>query len=64
MLPILVQILGLTLEELLGQAPAKGKRGPTPRLQQQIDRISKLPKSKQQVVMEMLDMVITSQASH
>lgn len=64
MLPPLAQILGLTLEELLGQEPKKGKRGPEPRLQQQIDRISKLPKTKQHTVMEMLDMVLASQAGH
>lgn len=64
MLPSLAQILGLSLDELLGQEPKKGKRGPAPRLQQQIDRISQLPKAKQHVVMEMLEMVITSQIGH
>lgn len=58
MLPPLAHMLGLTVDELLGQEKAKGKRGPTPRLQQQIDRISQLPKTKQLFVMEMLDMVI------
>lgn len=55
MLPTLAQILGLTLDELMGQERPKGKRGPSSRLQQQIDRISKLPKTKQVFVMEMLD---------
>jgi transcriptional regulator with XRE-family HTH domain len=64
MLPSLAQILGLTLEELMGQEKPKGKRGPSSRLQQQIDRIRQLPKTKQHVVMEMLDMVIASQAGH
>ena len=64
MLPTLAQLLNLTLEEILGQEPQPSKRGPTPRLQLQIDRISKLPKAKQHVVMEMLDMVLTSQAGH
>ena len=64
MLPILAQMLGLTVDELLGlDVKPKGKRGPTPRLQQQIDRISHLPKTKQFVVMEMLDAFI-AQASH
>ena len=64
MLPVLAQVLGLTTEELLGQniEKASNKRGPTPRLQQQIDRISQLPKPKQRFVMEMLDTVI-AQAS-
>jgi transcriptional regulator with XRE-family HTH domain len=64
MLPILAQQLGMTVEELLGQHTEKrgSKRGPTPRLQQQIDRISLLPKPKQRFVMEMFDTVI-AQAS-
>lgn len=64
MLPLLAQMLGQTVDELLGlDVKPKGKRGPTPRLQQQIDRISHLPKTKQHFVMEMLDMVI-AQAGH
>ena len=55
MLPPLAHILGLTLDELMGQERPKGKRGPSSRLQQQIDRISQLPKTKQVFVMEMLD---------
>lgn len=64
MLPTLAQILGMTLDELLGQEKPKGKRGPASRLQQQIDRIRELPKTKQQVVMEMLDMLLASQMGH
>jgi transcriptional regulator with XRE-family HTH domain len=63
-LPILGQILGLTPEELLGQEQPKAKRGPTPKLQQQIDRIRELPKAKQQAVIEVLDMVLASQSGH
>jgi transcriptional regulator with XRE-family HTH domain len=62
-LPLLVQVLGLTPEELLGQERPKGKPGPTSRLQQQIERISQLPRTKQHFVMEMLDTVI-AQAAH
>ena len=63
MLPVLAQLLRLTTEELLGQAVQHaGKRGPAPRLQQQIERISQLPKSKQRFVSEMLDTVL-AQAS-
>lgn len=64
MLPTLAQMLGLTTEELLGQsAKPVGKRGPAPRLQQQIERIGQLPKAKQRFVMEMLETVL-AQASH
>jgi transcriptional regulator with XRE-family HTH domain len=62
-LPPLAQILGLTLDELMGQERAKGKRGPSSRLQQQIERISQLPKTKQVFVMEMLDTVL-AQSGH
>lgn len=65
MLPVLAQLLGLTTEELLGQSvQTVSKRGPAPRLQQQIERISQLPKSKQRFVSEMLDTVLAqAQAS-
>lgn len=63
-LPILSKVLGLTPEELIGQEKPNAKRGPLPRLQQQIDRIRELPKTKQHVVMEMLEMVLASQTGH
>ena len=65
MLPPLAQILGLTLDELMGQEVkfSSGKRGPTPKLQQQFERISQLPKATQQVLMKMLDGVL-AQTSH
>jgi transcriptional regulator with XRE-family HTH domain len=55
----LAQALGISVEELVG-APTKraGKRGPTPKLQQQIERLSDLPQAKQRMVMEMLEGVL------
>jgi hypothetical protein len=38
------------------------KRGPAPKLQQQIERIQRLPRSKERFVTEMLDTVL-AQAS-
>jgi hypothetical protein len=38
-----------------------GKRGPTPKLQQQLERITRLPKGKQRFVMRMLDNVLQQQ---
>ncbi|HHQ6558964.1 TPA: helix-turn-helix domain-containing protein [Serratia fonticola] len=60
LLPPLSQILKLSLDELLGLPTARqfSKRGPTSRLEQQIEAISQLPKTKQKFVSEMLDMVI------
>ena len=62
-LPVIARYLGVSVEELLGDdAAAAKKRGPTPLLQQKIERLSRLPKAKQKFVMEMLDGVL-AQAS-
>jgi transcriptional regulator with XRE-family HTH domain len=58
-LPILAKSLGVSLEELIGEKPAPGKRGPTPKLQQQMERINQLPKAKQKFVIEMLEGVLS-----
>lgn len=56
--------LTISIEELIGRPPARttAKRGPAPKLQQQIERIGQLPKAKQRFVMEMLETVL-AQAS-
>ena len=51
-------MLVVSLEELLGMPTKQNKRGPTPKLQRQIELISQLPKPKQRFVMEILDTVI------
>jgi transcriptional regulator with XRE-family HTH domain len=62
-LPTVARLLTLSLDELMGQAVARraargGKRGPASRLQQQIDAVAQLPKTKQQFVSQMLDTVL------
>jgi transcriptional regulator with XRE-family HTH domain len=60
MLPKLSTLLAVTLEDLLGMTDSKtARRGPTPKLQRQVELISQLPKTKQRFVMEMLDTVLT-----
>ena len=59
MLPKLAQLFGVPLEELLGMPVPTTKRGPAPMLQRQMERLSRLPKTKQKVVMEMLDGVLS-----
>ena len=54
-LPLLARTLGLSVEMLIGEKAAPAKRGPTPKMQQQIERLSRLPQAKQRVVMEMLE---------
>lgn len=63
MLPRLARVLGVSLEALVGQAERpSAKRGPTPKLQQQLERLSALPKPKQRAVMEVLEAML-AQAS-
>jgi transcriptional regulator with XRE-family HTH domain len=55
-LPQLARTLGMSVEALIGEADRPtAKRGPTPKLQQQVERLSRLPKTKQRVVMDMLE---------
>lgn len=62
-LPTLARTLGVSLEELLGESDAAAKkRGPTPKLQQQVERLAQLPKAQQRVVMQMLDGVLAQAA--
>jgi len=58
MLPELARIFGVGVDELLGLRNGSGKRGPTPKLQQQLERLSALPKPKQRAVMEVLEAML------
>lgn len=61
-LPLLAKALGVGLKELLGESTASAKkRGPTPKLQQHMDRISQLPKPRQRFVMQVLESVLAQQ---
>ncbi len=58
-LPLIAKTLGVAVEEIVGPEPkAAAKRGPAPKLQQQMDRIAKLPKNQQRFVMQVIDSVI------
>ena len=57
-LPLLARTLGGSVEALIGEKALPAKRGPTPKLQQQIERLNTLPKAQQQVVLKMLDGVL------
>lgn len=64
MLPTLAQTLGLTIEELIGVGnkpsakPTPKKRGPAPKIQQQLERVSALPTAKQRVLVQVLDSML------
>lgn len=61
-LPNLADQLGVTVEELVG-TPARrgnGKRGPAPKLQQQLEQIQALPKAEQRAISRVLDSVLAA----
>jgi len=62
LLPPLVKLLGVSIEELMGEQIPPAKRGPAPKLQQQIERIQQLPRTQQRFVMQMLDTVLQQAA--
>ena len=59
----LAAALGVSIPELVGDdSSGHGKRGPTPKLQRQIEQVAGLPRSKQKFVSEMLDTVLQAGA--
>ncbi len=64
-LPTLSKLFKVSIEELLGEPPAKpqGKRGPASKLQKQIEIINTLPRAKQRLATDMLEAIIQQQAS-
>jgi transcriptional regulator with XRE-family HTH domain len=61
MIPKLAKVLAVSVEEMLGVSPRPAKRGPTSKLQKQVEQISLLPRSKQKFIIEMLDALIEQQ---
>ena len=58
-LPVLAQVLGLSAEEVLLQTgKPKAKRGPTPKLLQQLERINRLPKVQWRILTRMIEAVL------
>jgi transcriptional regulator with XRE-family HTH domain len=58
-LPIVAKMLAVSLEELFGEMDQRNrKRGLASRLQQQIEAIGQLPKTRQRFVSEMLDTIL------
>lgn len=60
LLPLLAQTLSTSMEALIGAPSSRstGKRGPAPKLQQQLEQVSRLPKAQQKFVSQMLDTVL------
>lgn len=57
----LAKALSISTAELLEVEPEPGKRGPVPKLQRQIDQVSRLPRTQQQFVSKFLDTVLQQQ---
>ncbi|MGI0135013.1 MAG: helix-turn-helix domain-containing protein [Candidatus Micrarchaeaceae archaeon] len=57
-LPRVAEALGASVEDLIGATPKSSKRGPAPKLQQQLERVRRLPRAEQRFVSKMLDTVL------
>lgn len=58
-LPTLSRLFGVSIEALLGlETEETGKRGPTPKLQRQLEELAQLPRGQQRFVSQMLDTVL------
>ena len=63
LVPTLAALFAVSTDTLLGVSRAStgtssGKRGPTPKLQRQLERLRRLPTAQQRVVLAMLDAVL------
>jgi transcriptional regulator with XRE-family HTH domain len=58
LLAAIARRLGISIEELVGEPAKSSKRGPTPKLQQQMERIAQLPRARQQFVMQVIESVL------
>jgi len=56
------KVLDTSIEALVGSSSDKrgGKRGPAPKIQQQLERIEALPKARQRVIAQVLDSMLAS----
>ncbi|MFY9314846.1 MAG: helix-turn-helix domain-containing protein [Burkholderiales bacterium] len=61
-LPKLAHTLGVSVEALIGAQEPPAKRGPTPKLQRHMERISQLPKTQQRFLLQMIETAL-AQAS-
>ncbi len=66
LLPALANALDTTVEVLIGQPKVKStgtaKRGPTSKLEQQVQQIAQLPRTQQRFVSQMLDTILAQAA--
>jgi len=63
LLPAVAKALDIEVSALFEARAEKKKPGPAPKLQQQMERISSLPREQQRSIIQVLDMALKSQAS-
>jgi hypothetical protein len=56
--PFVAKTLGTSIEALISDTTPVGKRGPAPKLQQQLEQLSRLPKTKQRLVSQLIESVL------
>jgi hypothetical protein len=49
-LPVIAQALGVGIEDLVSASVKPAKRGSAPKIQQQLERVSQLPRARQRMV--------------
>lgn len=59
LLPALADVLSMDIEVLLGMASKNSKRGPASRIQRYLEQIGQLPKDRQKLVFQMLELALT-----
>jgi len=62
---LLARTFGVTVEDLIGVPAARsaGKHEPAPKIQQQLERITRVPKTRQRSVMQTSDTVLQQWAA-
>ena len=58
----LANALAVSVDEFLGAEPKGKKRGPAPKFEQHLERISQLPRARQRFVLQVLDSVLQQEA--
>ena len=61
-LPTVARVLKVSIEELIGMQAKRsaGKRGPQPKIAQQLERIQALPAAEQRAIVKVLDSVLAA----
>ena len=63
LIPEIARVLAVSVESLMGEEGQPAKRGPAPKLLQQVERIQRLPKAQQRFVMQMIDTALQASAT-